>query len=226
MLRLGIDVDGVIADFQSAFRTLAERELGIAAKDVESELTKADVDRLWKVVGGSPNWWVTLPAYEPDQVNRLYAEARRGRWEVFFLTSRPASAGDAVQLQTQVWLERLGFFLPSVLTTPAGARGEVARSLRLDLAIDDRLINCMEIISASNAKALLVARGAAEEKLREGAEARGIGVVTTLAQCLDAVERLQELLSTRRGRLVRLSDWFQSRKEPATLPHDPRQRRT
>jgi hypothetical protein len=226
MLRLGIDVDGVIADFQSAFRTLAERELGIAAKDVESELTKADVDRLWKVVAGSPNWWVTLPAYEPDQVGRLYAEARRGRWEVFFLTSRPASAGDAVQLQTQVWLERLGFFLPSVLTTPAGARGEVARSLRLDLAIDDRLINCMEIISASNAKALLIARGAAEEKFREGAEARGIGVVTTLAQCLDAVERLQELLSTRRGRLVRLSDWFQSRKEPATLPHDPRQRRT
>ena len=226
MLRLGIDVDGVIADFQSAFRTLAERELGIAAKDVESELTKADVDRLWKVVADSPNWWVTLPAYEPDQVSRLYAEARRGRWEVFFLTSRPASAGDAVQLQTQVWLERLGFFLPSVLTTPAGARGEVARSLRLDLAIDDRLINCMEIISASNAKALLVARGAAEEKFREGAEARGIGVVTTLAQCLDAVERLQELLSTRRGRLVRLSDWFQSRKEPATLPHDPRQRRS
>ncbi len=226
MLRLGIDVDGVVADFQSAFRTLAERELGIAAKDVESELTKADVDRLWKVVADSPNWWVTLPAYEPDQVNRLYAEARRGRWEVFFLTSRPASAGDAVQLQTQVWLERLGFFLPSVLTTPAGARGEVARSLRLDLAIDDRLINCMEIISASNAKALLVARGAAEEKFREGAEARGIGVVTTLAQCLDAVERLQELLSTRRGRLVRLSDWFQSRKEPATLPHDPRQRRS
>jgi hypothetical protein len=66
MLRLGIDVDGVIADFQSAFRTLAERELGIAAKDVESELTKADVDRLWKVVADSPNWWVTLPAYEPD----------------------------------------------------------------------------------------------------------------------------------------------------------------
>lgn len=224
MLRLGIDVDGVIADFQTAFRTLAERELRISAKDVE--LTKTDVDRLWKIVGTSANWWVGLLAYEPDQVSRLYAEARRGRWEVFFLTSRPASAGDSVQLQTQVWLERLGFFLPSVLTTPAGARGEVARSLRLDLAIDDRLINCMEIISASSAKALLMARGAAEDKLREGAEARGIGVVSTLAQSLDAVARLEELLMTRRGRLVRLSDWFQSKKQPATLPHDPRQRRS
>jgi hypothetical protein len=226
MLRLGIDVDGVVADFRTAFRSLAERELGIAANDVEADLSKADVERLWRKVALSTNWWLDVPPHEPAQIARLYAQARRGRWEIFFLTSRPASAGDCVQLQTQVWLERLGFFLPSVLTTPAGARGEVARSLRLDLAMDDRIVNCMEIISASNAKALLIARGAAEEKFREGAEARGIGVVTTLAQCLDAVERLQELLSTRRGRLVRLSDWFQSRKEPATLPHDPRQRRS
>ena len=41
MLRLGIDVDGVVADFRSAFRALAERELGIAAEDAESDLTKA-----------------------------------------------------------------------------------------------------------------------------------------------------------------------------------------
>ena len=39
MLRLGIDVDGVVADFRSAFRALAERELGIAAEDDEADLT-------------------------------------------------------------------------------------------------------------------------------------------------------------------------------------------
>jgi hypothetical protein len=226
MLRLGIDVDGVVAHFRSAFRALAQRELGISAEDVEGELSKADVDRLWKSVAVASNWWVDIPAYEPEQLARLYTLARRGRWEVFFLTSRPLSAGDAVQLQTQVWLERHGFLLPSVLTTPAGARGEVARALRLDLALDDRLVNCLEIISASNSKALLIARGADDPKVREGAEARGIGVVTTLAQGLDAIERLQELLATRRGRLVRLGDWFQLKKEPPSLPHDPRQRRT
>jgi hypothetical protein len=225
MLRLGIDVDGVVADFRRAFRALAEREFGIAAEDVEAELSKADVERLWKSVAATTNWWVDVPAYEPEQIARLYAQARRSRWEVFFMTSRPPSAGDSVQLQTQVWLERFGFFLPSVLTTPAGARGEVARSLRLDLALDDRLVNCMEIISASNSKAVLIARGATDAKSREGAEARGIGVVTTLAQGLDAVERLQDLLGTRRGRLVRLGDWFQPRKEQPSLPHDPRQRR-
>ena len=225
MLRLGIDVDGVVADFRSAFRALAERELGIAPDDVEAELSKTQVERLWKSVGATINWWVDIPAYEPDQIERLYKEARRGRWEVFFMTSRPASAGDTVQLQTQVWLERFGYYLPSVLTAPGGARGELARSLRLDLALDDRVVNCMEIISASNSKALMVMREAGEPSARESAESRGIGVVTTFADALDAIERLEQLLSTRRGRLVRLSEWFQVKKDAAALPHDPRVKR-
>ena len=225
MLRLGIDVDGVVADFRTAFRAIAERELGIAPDDIEKELSKPEVERLWRNVSAASNWWLDVPAYEPDQIERLYAQVRRARWEVFFMTSRPPSAGDSVQLQTQVWLERYGFYLPSVLTTPSGARGELARALRLDLALDDRLVNCMEIISASNAKALMILRAPSEPKAAETAEARGIGVVPTLGQALDAVERLDELLSTRRGRLVRLTDWFQVKKDPKTLPHDPRRGR-
>ena len=226
MLRLGIDVDGVVADFRSAFRALAERELALARDDVEAELSKPDVERLWRAVAATTNWWLDIPAYEPDQIARLYDEVRRSRWEVFFMTSRPPSAGDSVQLQTQVWLERHGYYLPSVLTTPAGSRGELARSLRLDLALDDRMVNCLEIISASNSKALMLLRAPTDSPVREAAEARGIGVVPSLAQALDAVERLAELLTTRRGRLVRLADWFQAKKDGPTLPHDPRGRRS
>lgn len=225
MLRLGIDVDGVVADFRSAFRAVAERELGIAPEDIDKELSKPDVERLWRNVSAASNWWLDVPAYEPGQIERLYAQVRRARWEVFFMTSRPPSAGDSVQLQTQVWLERYGFYLPSVLTTPSGARGELARALRLDLALDDRLVNCLEVISASNAKAVMILRPPAEPRAAETAEARGIGVVPSLSQALDAVERLDELLSTRRGRLVRLADWFQIKKDPKTLPHDPRRKR-
>ena len=225
MLRLGIDVDGVVADFRSAFRTLAEQELGIAAEDAESDLTRADIERLWRAVAGRSNWWLDVPPYEPDQILRLYSGARQSRWEVFFMTSRPPSAGDSVQLQTQVWLERHGFFLPSVLTTPAGARGELARSLRLDLALDDRMVNCLEVISASNSKAMLMLRNPAGANARESAEARGVGVVSTLAEALDAIERLERLLPGRRGRLVRLADWFQSKKEGPQLPNDPRGKR-
>ena len=95
MLRLGIDVDGVVADFRAAFRALAERELGSGAPPREADLAKPQIDRLWRTVAATPNWWLDLPAYEPDQIARLYARARQSRWEVFFMTSRPVSDGFA-----------------------------------------------------------------------------------------------------------------------------------
>lgn len=224
MLRLGIDVDGVLADFRTAFRELAAKELGSrASAEADQELSKKDVERLWKAVATAPNWWGDLPPFEPDQLTRLYSLSRSGRWEVFFMTSRPPSSGDTVQLQTQVWLERYGFYMPSVLTAPAGARGELARSLRIDVIVDDHLVNCMEIVGASNARVLHMARGPLDDERRQQAEARGVGVVSTLAAALDAIERLHELLVSRQGRMLRLSDWFQPKRgnEP-TLPHDPR----
>jgi hypothetical protein len=223
-----MDVDGVLADFRSSFRVLAASELGLrGASDDDSDLSKADVDRLWKAVGRSANWWMTLTAFEPEQIARLYDLSRQRRWEVFFMTSRPPSGGDTVQMQTQVWLERHAFYLPAVLTAPAGARGELSRSLRLDVMVDDHLINCMEIVGASNTKVMHMARGATDDARRKQAEARGIGVVSTLAEALDGVERLHEVLASRQGRLMRLGDWFFPTKQRSAtgLPHDPRQRR-
>jgi hypothetical protein len=229
MLRLGFDVDGVLADFRTAFNTLAGAELGDRRQiDGEANLSKADIERLWKAVARVPNWWADLPAYESDQIARLYKLSRQWRWEVFFMTSRPPSAGDTLQLQTQVWLERHGFYLPSVLTAPALARGEIARALRLDLVVDDHFVNCMEIIGASNSKVLHMAREPLDEQRRQQAEARGIGVVATLSETLEAVDRLHQVLRTRHGRLLRLSDWFSPRRESESpvLPHDPRGERS
>ena len=223
MLRVGVDVDGVLADFRTAFHALAAQELG--RKDVTTELSKAEVERLWKAVARATNWWVDLPAYEPEQIARLYDRARNGRWEVFFLTSRPPSSGDSVQLQTQVWLERHGFLMPSVLTAPAGARGELVRALRIDLTLDDHLVNCMEIVGASNSKVLNMARGETDDQRRAQAEARGIGVVSTLAEAIDAIERLAEVLASRQGRLLRLGDWFTRKRAESMLPADPREGR-
>ena len=224
MLRLGLDVDGVLADFRAAFHALAASELG--RHDLGGDLSKGDIERLWKAVARANNWWLELVAYEPEEMARLYELSRERRWEVFFMTSRPPSAGDSVQLQTQVWLEKCGFYLPSVMTAPAGARGELARALRMDLVVDDHLVNCMEIVGASNARVLHMSRGDVDESRRDQAEARGIGVVRTLSQALDAIQRLHEVLSARQGRLVRLGDWFSPRKDDTPLPRDPRQKRT
>lgn len=223
-LRIGIDVDGVLADFKTAFHDTSRASLGrqLDEEDPRSSeaLAQGDVRRVWEYVAKTPNWWMGLKPYEPEQIARLYALTRESGWEVFFLTNRPASAGESVQFQTQWWIEQHGFYLPAVLTIP-GSRGEVANGLRLNLIVDDLLLNCIEVVGASAAKALLLLRGG-DAAIEEHALERGIGVVPTLAHAIEILERLHTLLPARSGRLMRLAEWFSPRKSEEALPHSPR----
>ncbi len=227
-LRVGIDMDGVIADFRSAFRDAAgalASEIGDASETTPGPLTETEIRRAWKSVSARPNWWIGLRAFEPRQISRLYALARQWKWEVFFLTKRPATEGDSVQVQSQWWLEQHGFFLPSVLTVP-GSRGEIANALRLDIVVDDQFVNCVEVISASPSKALLMSRDPHARAERAHALDRGIGVVATLEEAIDVLEQLHEVVPARRGKLLRLVDWFSRPTADATpLPLNPRQDR-
>jgi hypothetical protein len=227
-LRLGFDIDGVLANFRAAFREAAVRIVRGGVEDFdpvdtpasESPLSPGDVRRVWDYIAKTPNWWMEIDAYEPEQIARLYSLTRAAGWEVFFMTKRPPSAGDSVQFQTQWWIERFGFYLPSVLTVP-GSRGDVANALRLDLLVDDQLINCVEVVSASPTKAIQMQR-THDAAARDHATSRGIGVVATLADALGVIERLQGMLPQKRGRLLRLTEWFSPNAETATLPQNPR----
>lgn len=224
-LRIGIDVDGVIADFRTAFHAAAVRCLRrdvSVSQDRQSAgpLSSDDVRKVWDYIARTQNWWMDVPPYEPDQIARLYSLTRAVGWEVFFMTKRPPSAGDSVQFQTQWWIERFGFYLPAVMTVP-GSRGDLANGLRLDMIIDDQVLNCIEVISAATTKALLMLR-ATDDAAREHASNRGIGVVSTLAEAITVLDRLQEVLPLKRGRLLRLSEWFFPAEEMQSLPANPR----
>lgn len=224
-LRIGLDVDGVLADFRTAFREAAS---GLAADDRDlnvvspASLSDRELKRAWKAVSAIPNWWLNLRAFEPEQIRRLYGMTRQLKWEVFFLTKRPRTDGDSVQFQTQWWLEHHGFFLPSVLTVP-GSRGEIANALHLDIVVDDLHLNCVEVISASPAKALLLLRDQQARVERERAINRGIGVVASVEEALNVLERLHEVIPARRGKLLRLIDWFPGgNRDETSLPLNPR----
>jgi 5'(3')-deoxyribonucleotidase len=223
-LRVGIDLDGVLADFRSAFRQAVRAlpELLDGLEGSPGSLGEPELKRAWKEISGRVNWWTNLQPYEPGQIGRLYTLARQLKWEVYFLTKRPGTEGDSVQFQTQWWLEQHGFYLPSVLTVP-GSRGELANALHLDIVIDDQPLNCVEVISASPAKALLMSRDPNAHAQRERALSRGIGAVTTLEEGISVLERLHAIMPSRRGRLLRLSDWLPGvRRDEPQLPLDPR----
>jgi hypothetical protein len=222
-LRLGVDIDGVLADFRAAFRDAAReclrRDVAVDSEPDEAALSHSEIDRVWTHIGRSANWWMSVKAYEPDEIANLYALARSGKWEICFLTKRPASAGDAVQFQTQWWLEQQGFYLPAVITVP-GSRGDLANALRLDLVIDDQFVNCAEVIGAGPTKALLMLRDA-NPAMQKHAMDRGVGVVSSLAETIPILLQLHHLIRSQRGRMIRLGEWFRP-KADETLPHSPR----
>ena len=228
MLRIGFDLDGVVADFPAAFLAVAAKVLGDAAirrpsapmPDLDA-VSAADAKRVWRVIADTPNWWVRLAPYEPAQIARLYQLARRYRWEISFLTSRIPTAGDSVQFQSQTWLEAYGFYMPAVVTVP-GSRGEIANALRLDIIIDDQFLNCLEVVGASQTKAILLLQ-MGDSVLEQQATERGVGVVHRLEEVIEVLLQLQDILPEKRGVVMRLAEWFK-KKEPDShvLPMNPR----
>lgn len=237
-LRLGFDLDGVIADLNSALvreavRLFPDLEIkpGVdqavvpAAVDPEANesadpaetspaslsLTRRQERQLWDSVKRIENFWETLDETEPGIIKRLADTARARRWEVMFLTSRPRTAGDIVQVQSQRWLRAHGFEFPSLFVVST-SRGKIAAGLELDVVVDDRPENCLDIAIDSKARAILIWRGD-QNAVPASARRLGIGGVNSVAACLDLlvaadtheagqtslVDRLKGLLGLKRS---------------------------
>ncbi len=159
------------------------------------QLTLGQQRRLWRNVLETDNFWETLNETEDGIIARLAVLALERRWEVIFVTQRPTSAGDTCQLQSQRWLARHGFVHPSVFVI-RGSRGKVAAALDLDVVVDDRPDNCLDVVLDSRARAFLVWRGDASAPAALNAKRLNINVVGSVGECLDilAAERGEKSL--------------------------------
>ena len=139
-------------------------------------------DRVWRAIEATPNFWTTLKPLEHGAVERLYQLSCEHNWEVFFITQRPATAGATVQLQTHKWLVEQGFSTPSVIPL-SGGRGRCAAALQLDYLIDDTPQNCVDVLSDSSTRAILLV--SAEDSLAERSARRlGIGTARNVHEVL------------------------------------------
>jgi hypothetical protein len=152
------------------------------------QMTSRQTRRLWHHVQTIDNFWGTLDELEPGVIARLAMIAADRRWEIIFLTKRPECAGTTSQVQTQRWLEAKGFALPSVFVVQ-GSRGRIAASLDLDFVVDDRPENCLDVVVDSKARAILVWRDETKQ-LPAAARRLGIGVVKSVAECLDILQQV------------------------------------
>jgi hypothetical protein len=163
----------------------AEGEAPTVPPLVRRPVTRRQADEIWRHLGKQADLWEGLTEIESGMIARLAAIADERRWEVIFVTSRPRSAGRTVQRQSQRWLERLGFPLPSVFVVH-GSRGRVASALDLDVVVDDRPDNCLDVVLESKAGAVLIWRGP-QDAVPASARRLGIAVAPTVARCLDTL---------------------------------------
>jgi hypothetical protein len=210
-LRIAFDLDGTLADLSSAFAEVEERLFGEAdeeARDPAPEVReqeqhtaeateasrrpkqKRSRDEVWRAIEATPNFWTTLKPLEDGAVERLYKLTGELNWEVFFITQRPATAGGTVQWQTHKWLVEQGFATPSVLPL-SGGRGRAAAALRLDYLVDDTPQNCVDVLSDSSARAILLVDP--DNHVAENSARRlGIGVAYNVHQALDLLTQATE----------------------------------
>jgi uncharacterized HAD superfamily protein len=235
-MRIGFDMDGVVADLHTTFidaalelfpdldrAAVAKPEVAAspvpgadptseASADAPAEpavsglgglsLTRRQTDQVWRHVEQTQDFWEELSETEDGVVSRIAEVADQHRWEVIFLTSRPRSAGHTVQRQSQRWLEKRGFSLPSVYVVQ-GSRGKIADALQLDVVVDDRPDNCLDVMLESKARAILIWRGS-KASVPVSAKRLGIGVSSTLGECLDVLVEAERAASTPADLVTRL----------------------
>ncbi|MGH9386410.1 MAG: hypothetical protein ACRD2N_19225 [Vicinamibacterales bacterium] len=217
-LRIAFDLDGTIADMNTSlrreaaaiFRRDAPARLAAAPTSPEGQTNASPGDhvgepapdaddlrlsarqqmRLWDHVKKIENFWTTLAEVEPGIVKRLATTAAERRWEVIFLTTRPSTAGDITQVQSQRWLAKHGFRHPSVFVVQPN-RGKIADAMQLDAVVDDRPENCLDIVLESKAKAILVWPRDASE-VPAGASRMGVRVVPSISEALNLLERYDD----------------------------------
>lgn len=146
-MRIGFDIDGVLADFNTPFSAIF-RNLGYKIPHVSDSYPNewnyitgagvpADVNNtIWQLAGSVPEFWANLPPTEFGEETLKYLYERFGN-TVTFITSRP---GYFAQKVAQGWLANHGYAAnPRVFVAKDhNAKREIAQREKLDFFIDDK----------------------------------------------------------------------------------------
>lgn len=157
-MRLGFDLDGVLAnfcdDFHKVLTEVTGRHVpfpqgGPTVWDWPQEdlgYTNLEVGQAWKrVLAPGSTFWLDHPVLNRDDMD-LVADLTDidGSHAVYFITDRGGEiAYSRAKDQTELWLTRQGVYTPTVLI--GQEKHLLAKGLKLDLMIDDRPENLLNI---------------------------------------------------------------------------------
>lgn len=161
-MRIGFDMDGVLANFYDAYeQKCIEADLGIdrfprrGRQGVSIHppcwnwpehygYAKAVVSAAWQSIKNDESFWAELPVMDPAGVEIARELHEDPDHDVYFVTARP---GRRSKLQTETWLEAQGIAAPTVLMSDQ--KGYIAKALNLEVYIDDKIENCLQVRAMS-----------------------------------------------------------------------------
>jgi 5'(3')-deoxyribonucleotidase len=151
-LRIGFDIDGVLADFNTAYMA---RIVYVTGRNLFPDNYQPDtwyypeklgyksdeLNAVWLSINADLTFWRSLKPYAGthDIIDKLTQRVWDGD-DVYFVTARPSRNA---KWQTECWLSSVGMTSPTVLI--ASEKGLICQALELDAYIDDRHRNVLSV---------------------------------------------------------------------------------
>jgi hypothetical protein len=159
-MRIGFDVDGVLANFFQAYEKLT---VEVTGKDLFGDkkwpkqlpqtwnwpetfgYTNAEMQEVWKHIKNSSSFWEKLWCMvEEEDCQRIHDLGLKH--ELYFITDRP---GIQPQKQTREWLEWFNMPGSVIISGPHARKGRICHGLNLDYYVDDKYENIIDVLTVS-----------------------------------------------------------------------------
>jgi 5'(3')-deoxyribonucleotidase len=193
-VKIGVDIDGVLADFNSAFIDLVREVTGVSLPPVSDSypdtwayhraggVDEAGDNMLWSTIVGGQFFRMLRPL--PFAVTALHRLSKREMSgdHVYYISTRP---GPFSKAQSEDWLRDLLSYRPTVIIS--SHKGAIAEGLELDVMIDDKPEN-LEAVNDRYACCQTVLVDAPYNRSVKTGD--GMAIKKRVAHILEAVEDL------------------------------------
>ena len=163
---IGLDIDGVLADFLPPFLKLLETRAGCGPIDPLSIidpsfvshpfLSRDIIDTCMVEVSYNSGFWDGLAPLPSERQWQALEELSRHE-RLVFITHRYERDSYSIHNTTCTWLKRHGIKDPIVYFTQ-NHKSALVRELKLQLFVDDRHENCLDIAENTDAVVMMLDR--------------------------------------------------------------------